>query len=142
MSFWSGAIESRGDLFQNDNGAILRSQFKNSALCCFLTAFDSPHIIYRKNKRGTLDVYLFYFWWTRGEFALDFCKARSKIFLVNALQKSSVTVQKQRTVLFFHCVRFPSFYVTKKITREHSKEHSLIIFWWTRGESNPCPKTS
>ena len=29
------------------------------------TAFDSPHIVCRKNKRGTLDVYLFYFWWTR-----------------------------------------------------------------------------
>ena len=59
---------------------ILRSPFKNSPLDCFFTSFDSPHIISRKNKRGTLDVYLFYFWWTRGEVALDFCKARSKIF--------------------------------------------------------------
>ena len=65
VSFWSVAIESRGDSFQNDNGAIIRSPFKNSALCCFFTAFDSPHIIFvQKQKRYTF-VYLFYFWWTR-----------------------------------------------------------------------------
>ena len=67
VSFWSVAIESRGDSFQNDNGAILRSPFKNSPPDCFFTAFDSPHIIpVQKQKRHTC-VYLFYFWWTRGE---------------------------------------------------------------------------
>ena len=46
-----------------------------------------------------------------------------------------------------HCAVFslrsiPLILCNEKITREHSKEHSLAIFWWTRGESNPCPKTS
>ena len=33
---------------------ILRSPFKNSPLDCFLTAFDSPHFIQRKNNKGAL----------------------------------------------------------------------------------------
>ena len=46
---------------------IHRSPFKNSTLCCFFTAFDSPHIIsVQKQKRHTCAC-LFYFWWTRGE---------------------------------------------------------------------------
>ena len=41
------------------------------------------------------------FWWTRGEVALEFCETGSKRGEVYASQNPSVTVQKQRTVLFF-----------------------------------------
>lgn len=46
---------------------ILRSPFENSALCCFLTAFNSPHIMRKQKQKRHTCVCLFYFWWTRGE---------------------------------------------------------------------------
>ena len=60
----------------------------------------------------------------RGEVALEFCEAGSKRGEVYASQNSSVTVQKQRTVLFFHCVRFPSSYYRAKL-KERDKTLSF-----------------
>ena len=45
-------------------------------------------------------------------------------FICYVLQNSSVTVQKQRTVLFFHCVRFPSSYFRAKL-KERDKNLSF-----------------
>ena len=47
---------------------------------------------------------------------LIFAKQEAKFFYL-CFEKSSVTVQKQRTVLFFHCVRIPqySFFAKQKI---------------------------
>ena len=58
------------------------------------------------------------------EFALEFCEARSKSGIVYASQNPSVTVQKQHTVLFFHCVRFPSSYYRAKL-KERDKTLSF-----------------
>ena len=38
---------------------------------------------------------------------------------------------------FLRCVRLPSFKTTPK---EKSHVKWLFFFWWSRGESNPCPK--
>ena len=65
--------------------------------------------------------------------ALEFCEGKSKNGEIYASQNSSVTVRKQRNVLFSHCVQFPSFYLSAKITREHSKERSLAIFGGLEG---------
>ena len=74
----------------------------------------------------------------RGEVALEFCEARSKSGEVYASQNPSVTVQKQRTVLFFHCVRFPSSYYRAKL-KERVKTLSFN-FGGLEGNRTPVRK--
>ena len=103
---------------------IITYFLKNSKINFSLRSI--PLILYNEKitREHSKEHSLIIFWWTRGEFALDFCKARSKIFLVNALQKSSVTVQKQSTGLFSLCVRFPSYNFRAKL-KERDKTLSF-----------------
>ena len=51
------------------------------------------------------------------------------------LQNPSVTVQKQRTVLFFHCVRIPQYsFIQNKKALTYVNAFS---FWRRMGDSNP-----
>ena len=49
--------------------------------------------------------------------------------------------REQLTGLFCHCVRFPSLKNSVK-QQKGILAYAFLLFWWTRGESNPCPKTS
>ena len=51
-------------------------------------------------------------------------ESRGNSFQNDKRRKSSVIVQKQRTVLFFHCVRFPSSYYWAKL-KERDKTLSF-----------------
>ena len=80
---------------------ILRSPFENSALCCFLTAFNSPHFIYSQKQKRHTQVYLFYFWWTRGE--LNPCPKTSRYDLLRGqsvfiISHYAPPTDRQRTV--------------------------------------------
>ena len=56
-----------------------------------------------------------------------------------ASQNPSVTVQKQRTVLFFHCVRFPSYNFVAK-TKEAHLTCTSFLFGGPEGNRTPVRK--
>ena len=65
---------------------------------------------------------------------LIFAKQEAKWYK-NALQKSSVTVQKQHTVLFFHCVRIPQHCLMQN--KKALSCENAFLFWRRMGDSNP-----
>ena len=120
---------------------ILRSSFKNNTLCCFFTAFDSPRFILRKNNKGALKRALpCYFWWTRGEVALGFCEGNEQKWGSVCLAKSFGHRSKTTHCVVFSLRSIPLVLFCEKITREHSKEHSLAIFGGLEGNRTPVRK--
>ena len=56
-------------------------------------------------------------------------------FICYILKNSSVTVQKQRTVLFFHCVRIPQYCFMQN--KKALTCVNAFLFWRRMGDSNP-----
>ena len=72
-----------------------------------------------------------------GEIVLVFCKGISRKGEVYALQKKAVTARKWFTESFLSLRSTP---LVKTTQKQKSHVKWLFCFWWSRGESNPCPK--
>ncbi len=79
----------------------------------------------------------FYFGGSLRGVALAFCKGISGKEKVCALQKASVIVQKCSTGAFLSLRSTRP----REDNAKTKKPHQVaFLFWWSRGESNPCPK--
>ena len=79
-------------------------------------------------------------WWTRGESFLLFARCLGFNFLQHLAKSFGHRSQNNSPGCFVHCVRLP-FKMLRKIIKG-ALAYAFLLFWWTRGESNPCPKTS
>ena len=111
----------------------LRSPFKNSALCCFFTAFESPNIV-KQNKKALTCVSAFMFWRRMGDVALDFCKARRKILQYMLCKNLRSPFKNSALCCFFTAFESPN------IVKQNKKAltcMSAFLFWRRMGDSNP-----
>ena len=81
-------------------GRNMRTQSHNARVV------ERSSINHTKQKTKDTEWYPLFFWLGCRDSFLNFSK-HLDWFICNVLKNSSVTVQKQRTVLFFHCVRIP-----------------------------------
>ena len=103
----------------------LRSPFKNNALCCFFTAFESPNIVFCKTKNSPCWVSSL-FWRRMGDIALDFCKARSKAFLFMLCKNLRSPFKNSALCCFFTAFESPNIVLCK--TKKHPLTRMLSCF--------------
>ncbi len=92
-----------------------------------------------KIKKVLTNEYLFAFGRGEGEIALGFCKAYVQMIREVLCKNLRSPLKKRSTGAFFSLRSTPLF---KSVLKKKKTTCSgFFLFWWRRGESNPCPKT-